>query len=465
MNATNSLLDEVAEALPDSAPRTLAAAFMTAQMPHGRHFRGDFYARTHSAYRRLEREVLRSDLAAFLAEQLVTDGKRQVLFQPNARRINDVLDALATISQVRCDAMPAWLDSPSSRPLPENVIAFRNGLLDVAEFVSGTVRLMPPNPEWFSTGVLPFDFDGEARDPEQWWDFLTDLWPEDAEAIELLQEWFGYTLAADTRQQKILLVTGPKRSGKGTIARILTQLVGPDNVAGPTLAGLTTNFGLSTLLSKTLAIVGDARLGKKADQSVVVERLLSISGEDALTIDRKFREPVTLKLPTRITLLTNELPKLGDASGALADRFLILVLKRSFLGEEDTGLTDRLSTELPGILMWALNGLRRLHQRGKFIPPASGLAAHEDLRDLISPIHAFVREQCTVGTGRTIPAAALYEAWIAWCAKQGRDHPGTVQSFGRDLRATMPEINDSRPRDGDGNRIRIYEGIGLNLPL
>ena len=110
----------------------------------------------------------------------------------------------------------------------------------------------------------------------------------------------------------------PRRSGKGTIARVLRSLLGPANVCGPTLASLAVNFGLWPLVGKSLAIVSDARLGGSTDSQVVVERLLSISGEDALTIDRKNLEPITVKLPTRLMIFSNELPRLGDSSGALA---------------------------------------------------------------------------------------------------------------------------------------------------
>ena len=37
---------------------------------------------------------------------------------------------------------------------------------------------------------------------------------------------FGYCLTGDTAQQKIFMIVGPRRSGKGTIARILRALVG-----------------------------------------------------------------------------------------------------------------------------------------------------------------------------------------------------------------------------------------------
>ncbi|MGW5470358.1 hypothetical protein [Streptomyces chartreusis] len=61
-------------------------------------------------------------------------------------------------------------------------------------------------------------------------------------------------------------MVGPSRSGKGTIARVLKMLVGKENLAGPTLAGLGTNFGLSTLVGKPLAVISDARLSGQRQQ-------------------------------------------------------------------------------------------------------------------------------------------------------------------------------------------------------
>ena len=86
---------------------------------------------------------------------------------------------------------------------------------------------------------------------------------------------FGYLLTSDTRLQKMFLIVGPKRSGKGTIARVLKALLGVANVAGPTLSGLGTNFGLAPLVGKPLAIISDARLSGRADQQVIAERLLA----------------------------------------------------------------------------------------------------------------------------------------------------------------------------------------------
>jgi putative DNA primase/helicase len=319
-----------------------------------------------------------------------------------------------------------------------------------------TRQHLEPTPNFFTTTALDFDPDPGAPLPAEWLLFLCELFGDDIQAIDLLQEWFGYCLTGDTSLQKMLLMVGPRRSGKGTIARVLTRLVGSANVCGPTTHGLAGPFGLQPLLGKGLAIVSDARFSGDNVQTVI-ERLLCISGEDALTVDRKFLESVTLKLPLKFMFLSNELPRLSDSSAALAGRFLLLRLTKSFYGREDPKLTDKLLMELPGILNWAIDGWHRLHERGHFQMPTSVEDAVLDMEDLASPVGAFVREECVVGAGQRVWVDDLYEAWRRWCEREGRTLVSTRQSFGRDLAAAVPGLH-SRRNQTHG---RFYEGIGL----
>ena len=167
----------------------------------------------------------------------------------------------------------------------------------------------PTTPQFFTVNALEFDPDPVAPLPMSWHEFLHQLFDGDLESLDLLQEWFGYCLTGDTSQQKMMLMVGPKRSGKGTIARVLTRLIGNGNVSGPTTSSLAGPFGLQPLIGKTLAIVSDARFHGE-NIATVVERLLCISGEDTLTVDRKYLTSVTMKLPTRFMFLTNEFPRL-----------------------------------------------------------------------------------------------------------------------------------------------------------
>jgi putative DNA primase/helicase len=320
---------------------------------------------------------------------------------------------------------------------------------------------MPATPEFFTLNSLPFAYEPGAPEPRAWLDFLQTLWPTDAESRDALQEIFGLMLTGETRFQKAFLLVGPKRSGKSTIARVLTQLLGQDNVCGPTLSQLGQQFGSAPLIGKRLAIIADARLSGRADAAAVAERILNITGEDSQTIDRKFREPWTGKLDTRLFIISNELPRLTDASGALASRLLTLVLTSSFYDREDTELTDKLLEELPGILNWAIIGWHRLAPRKRFVPPRASAEAQRELEDMASPITAFLRDRCKVGSCETVLISALYQAWCDWCVGQGRTHPGTLASFGANVRAALPSVTKAQPRQENGQRQRLYVGIGL----
>ena len=78
--------------------------------------------------------------------------------------------------------------------------------------------------DFYTTAALDFDFDAHAGEPAEWLKFLSQLWTDDPASVATLQEWIGYLLTLDTRQEKILLLIGPKRSGKGTIARVISRI-------------------------------------------------------------------------------------------------------------------------------------------------------------------------------------------------------------------------------------------------
>jgi putative DNA primase/helicase len=408
------------------------------------------------------------DLAAWRAAG-GRDAKGQETPPPVAlkvpgRLVSDVLGALAGLALLSgVLEAPAWLGVEGPFPADE-VLACRNTLVHLPSWADGKPHLHPLTPRFFSPNALDYDFLPAGPPPREWLGFLKMLWPHDPESVTVLQDWFGYVLLPDTRQHKILMMVSPPRGGKGTIARVLRAAVGARNVCAPTLSSLGTNFGLQPLLGKTLAVISDARLSGRSDIVQVVERLLSISGEDAQTVDRKNLPAVTTKLSARFMVMTNELPKVTDASGALVDRFVILRQTQSWLGKEDTELTAKLLGELPGILMWALEGYQRLRQRGCFLQPASASCMVQELRDLASPVGAFVRESCVVEAGAEVLVKELFDRWKAWCDEKGRKEPGTEQSFGRDLRAAVPWLDTRQPRVKGSGRPRYYVGIRLKGP-
>jgi putative DNA primase/helicase len=438
-------------------PATEAAAMLAADtcdgLPRLRNWRGMWLKRKGASYVEVSQNEVRARVIRALNRQ----------YRKLSQRITgDVMDQLKAQAVLWGDIEPpAWIGKAPVEWPADEVLATQNALVHLPTLVNGAAGcLLPPTPRFFTTAALSYDFLPDAPRPDRWLAFLAQLWPDDTASIDALQEWVGYFLTLDTSLQKMLTLIGPRRSGKGTIARVVRQLIGPQNVAGPALAAFAQNFGLWPLIGKPLAVIHDARLGNRSDQAVIVERLLSITGEDAITIDRKFLEPWTGKLPTRLMILTNELPRLHDSSGALVGRMILLRLHESFFGRENPQLTNELLVELPGILLWAVEGWRRLRERGHFEQPLSGAELLSDLRDLTSPIGAFLNDCCCIGPGYRVSVQGLYAEWRNWCAAHGRREPGTDGSFGRDLLAAVPTIRKRQQRFA-GGRESVYEGIGL----
>ena len=265
---------------------------------------------------------------------------------------------------------------------------------------------------------------------------------------------------ATRRNRKFSFSISPKRGGKGTIARVLRGLVGVENFCGPTLASLALPFGLWALIGRSVAVIPDARLSTRTDKAVVTERLLAVSGEDTLTIDRKCLPSIHAKLPSRLVILSNEIPRLADASGTIASRLIALRMNRSWYGAEDPGLTGKLLAELPGVLLWSVGGWARLRQRGHFVQPASGAALVCEVEELASPVGAFVKQCCAVGPDHQVARQELFDAYLEWCKTEGKVAPADAAMFGRDLRAVVSALEDRQHR-ADGNRLRTYVGIGL----
>jgi putative DNA primase/helicase len=459
----------VPQKIDEKTPFITAGVFVDQSKAQGLptlvHHDGMFRLWCGSHYRAVEDRETRAKMYGFLAcmkttEDAVQQDGTSNSFHPDRAKVDNVLDALRALTNLpSATTVPAWLDAPhADRPPAAEMVACSNGLLHLP-----AGKLIAHTPAFFSPSALEFAFDPNAPEPAGWLAFLASIWPDDQEAINTLQEMFGLFLTGETKYQKMFLIVGPTRSGKGTISRVLARLVGSQNMVGPTLRSLTGSFGLQPLIGKKLAVISDARFSRRDDPAIVAERMLAISGEDLSTVDRKGIDAWTGRLLTRFLILTNEIPALVDAAGAWTARFVILTMQKSFLNAEDLTLDGRLRAEMPGILNWAMVGAARLVRRGRFVNPASSAEVQREMTDLASPMAAFIRERCDVGPDNKIEKSALYSAWMTFCADQGVTRTDTKAEFGRKLRAALPQVGAARPRE-EGNRAHHYTGVALKPP-
>jgi putative DNA primase/helicase len=241
-------------------------------------------------------------------------------------------------------------------------------------------------------------------------------------------------------------------------------MAGKENVSSPTLIGLTNEHGLQGLYHKTVALVSDASIsGGNADTVRAVERLKSISGEDSQQINPKCKAYIDVdRLKVRFVIMSNELQKLTDPTGALAGRFIYLITTQSFFGKEDVRLEEKLLAEIPGIFNWAMDGLMRLLKRGYFQESAAGLDAKAMAEELGSPVIAFVREYCERGANRQTRGQELYDAYKRWCNEAGRSPMGRNR-FYEEFQRAFPDCARSKTRQENSGTspVWVYENIAL----
>ena len=123
----------------------------------------------------------------------------------------------------------------------------------------------------------------------------------------------------------------------------------------------------------------------------------------------------------------------------------MLTLRESFLGREDPGLTSQLLHKLPGVLIWALEGLERL-DTGTLHGASIVVRRHHHAQgDLVSPVAAFVRERCVVGAQTQVAVSDLFEAWRKWGDDNGHE-PMKPSLRAQSPSAAIPGVRTVRPQ-------------------
>ena len=431
-------------------------------------------------YRQIPNDNLRTKVCSSIKRVYVDDAKRRFTEwinkgdmdkpKPKVKKVttgtvNDVLLAMASeVCLSSSISMPAKI-SDKSKPL---WVSLENGILDL-DVVMKQMRgeatdsepLLPHTPNWFSTTKLPYAFDINRKCPI-WQEFLLEAFDGDVSSVTTLQKWCGYLLTGEMHLHKILMVIGPPRSGKGTISRTIMELLGSETVATPSLNSLANNFVGEGLIGKTVALVPDARLSKRVDSVVLTERLLSISGEDPQMVDRKNKSILSaVKLPLRFTIFSNLAPGFVDPAGAIMSRLIFLKMKKSYVGREDQTLGDRILTELPGILNWAIAG-RFLLEREGLLQPKSGQDLIDDTEMQSAPVKVFLRECCDhdpeLSARDSVRCEDLYNAYNEWAEENGAKKINDPATFGKAMRNSGASFE--RKKCG-GERKYFYVGIGL----
>lgn len=465
----HGLSREDSPVVQDDRPMTVANSFLDSRyLQTGRyllrHWNGVWYHYTEGKYVSLSHNEIIQPMYKWAEHTLIQEeranGEVKVvpMHMDNALASN-LETAMMAKTLLPLASLPCWVNETPG-PDPKDLIVFNNGILNVKEYLRGVAEsdyFLPHTPDLFSTVALPFAFDPTAACPN-WTDFCNSSLGDESAKVQLLQEWFGYCLTPDTSQQKMMYFRGLSGAGKGTALHVLQKLIGQGQGAATSFSELAGDFGLSPLVGKQICTIGDARTPSGKSMRGL-ELLLTLTGEDMVQVNRKNKDQLSdVMLIARITIASNSFIEVPDHEGAMARRLLLIEWTRSFADNADIHLREKLEQELPGIAIWALEGLRSLRQRGRFTTPESSVAAMADWRSGNSPLAAFI-EECCEQRGR-VSKARLFDVWDGWSTE--RRGPAVSRSrFYEQVKSQLQHVTSVVVDGNGGQPIPEFEGVSL----
>ncbi len=300
------------------------------------------------------------------------------------------------------------------------LINLKNGLYNVL-----TNELMPHDPKILSTIRLGGSYKPGAKCPA-FLRYLKDVFPETE--IPLIQEMMGYFLVPINKAQKSFVMVGKPDSGKSTFLNIVQDiLLGHENVSNLTWKALDEKFATVQLFGKLANIFADLPSGNIQDTGI----FKSITGEDYITAQHKFKEYFSFKPFCRLLFSCNNMPKnYTDRSDGFYRRLILIRFDHAIPDDKkDSSLKEKLMLEADGILMWALEGLKRLMENNfRFSETASTRAELELYKAENSSVLAFISES----NYSEILREDLYAAYQEYCNKNGHKVVSQIR-FNKDV--------------------------------
>jgi P4 family phage/plasmid primase-like protien len=383
------------------------------------------------------------ELATSIAE---TDPKQKALRKVNSweaiERGARTVREFAVVSE-KWDQNPYLLGTPG-------------GTLDLK-----TGELRPSNPEEYIsrlTGTFPIplaEFEQSVHCPE-WMNFLNAALGEDEQAIRFLQQWGGYCLTGDTKEQKLLFIYGVGKSGKSTTLNTLADILGEYAIA---MASETLTLRKHDAHPEEIARLHGPRLAwaseTEQDKRWAENRIKSMTGGDTLT--GRFMRGNTFEFTPsfKLTIVGNHAPSLSNVDDALKRRFLILPFNNP-PEKVDLDLHAKLRHEHPGILSWFVQGCLDWQKNGLLIPDLAREATDSYFSNQ-DTFGLWLEECCNIGESESTKMSDIWESWNSFAHKHG-ESPGSKQ---RAFPEILQQRGFKRIRYNCSIRGRGYQGLSL----
>lgn len=358
-------------------------------------------------------------------------------------------------------------------PVPLNnardLIAVNNGIFDYR-----TKTLAPFSPELVFISKSKVNYNPNARnivihnqddntdfDLENWMKSLSD----NPEITELLWKVLGACIRPNVPWNKSVWMYSEKgNNGKGTLCALIQNLCGEGTCDSINTSQFSKDAYLEKLPTLSAVIADENRTGAYLDD---VSNLKAAITGDKITIDRKFRQPLSFRFRGLIVQCFNEFPRVKDRTPSFLRRILLVPMTKCFTGCERKYIkTDYLCR--PDVLEYALYRVLHMDYYELSEPQEckDALAAYNTYNN---PLVRYWQEFKDRFAWDLLPYAFLYDLYKAWYRDSNPSgHPLSDDDFRRELKKTVSgdavwEVLDS-PR-APGNKMGKPEPLSMEYGL
>jgi P4 family phage/plasmid primase-like protien len=323
----------------------------------------------------------------------------------------------------------------------------QNGTLDLK-----TGELLPHDSSNMMTKISQVNYDTEATCP-LWNKFLARVQDNDQQMVDFLSRAVGYTLTGDAGIQGMFFLHGDGCNGKGVFTTVIRHLMGSyaDNASFDTFV-CQKNDGrirndLAKLVGARYVTASESQEGNRLDEALIK----SLTGGDPITTRFLHKEFFTFYPQFKLWMSSNYKPAIRGLDWGIWRRVKMIPFEVIIPDEErDEQLTDKLKTELPGILNWALKGLADFLKFGMKYPDKVA-AATQQYRESQDIIGQFLKAKCFLDPVVSVRVSDLYERYKTWAA-DAKEFILKERQFGDAMKKRGFEVDHKR----DGNH---YLGV------
>ena len=298
----------------------------------------------------------------------------------------------------------------------------------------GTGMVFDMEPYHLVTKTVGCELDPYASCP-QWEAFLLDVFQNDQDLIDYLQQWVGYCLTGSIAEQQILFAYGLGANGKSVLFAVLAEMFGSYAVTAPVETFmLSGNEGPKSFLLARLAGARFVLANETADGQRLAENTIKeLTGGETIAAAHKYGHVFEYRPSFKIAIVGNHKPVIRGTDTGIWRRLHMLPFNRTFAPhEQDPNLVRKLKSELSGILNWAIKGALAWHQNKRLQVPDAMRKEADAYRSESDIIGQWLSENCNVQAGLKESAADLYYDYGNWCRRSG--HQVSSQTiFGRRL--------------------------------